>query len=60
MNYKVDLLSKFKAFIATYSIEEKKKIWEEHSRKFHAFWQNRILNNSAPEICIPNLLALQF
>jgi len=50
MNSKADLISKFNTFIANYAIEEKKKIWEEHSQKFHTFWQNRILNHSAPEL----------
>ncbi len=50
MNYKADLFNKFNAFIANYAFEEKKKIWQEHSQKFHTFWQNRILNHSAPEL----------
>jgi hypothetical protein len=50
MIYKADLISKFNAFIANYAFEEKKKIWQEHSQKFHTFWQNRILNHSAPEL----------
>lgn len=46
----IEILNNWKKFAEEYNFDLKEKIWDEKQKEFSNFWENRIMDESSPEL----------